>query len=57
MNDEEEYKAPEPTPEVLSALRTVLASEWFFDELENANYHSAFQFLEELKQELEDKFV
>lgn len=36
-------------------LEKLLEDDWFFDEMENGNYHGAFSFLEELKQECKEK--
>lgn len=37
------------------ALGVLLRSDWFFEEMENGNYHSAYEFLEELRAELDAK--
>jgi len=56
-DDDYDEEPSEPRPEDLAALRTLLNSDWFGEEMENANYHSAYQFLGELRVELEAKFV
>lgn len=35
----------------INAFATLLADEWFQEEMENANYHSAVSFLDELRRE------
>lgn len=46
--EECEPAPPKPTQAEADALRTLLRSEWFEQEMENGNYHSAYSFLGEL---------
>lgn len=43
-----------PTIHEYRALDLLVNSTWFFEEMENANYHSAFYFLMELRDEAEE---
>lgn len=37
------------------AIETLLNSEWFFEEMENGNYHSAYEFMREILPEAPDE--
>lgn len=43
--------------ELCAALTTVLDSQEIFEEFENANYHSAWEFLGETRDELEQGYA